>query len=281
MPTLKYRRASTAIQRHRNPEGAKGVRTMIDVQTSKKRLVPLAATFAAVYGMLRLVPFSVFIGPSGRVLTTSEFFAPLLGVVLGPYAGSLAAVVGTFVGIVITSRMNFFGLDFLTVMMNALVLGLIMRRKWIISVLLYAALLVLFFVHPSTLHFVSVATPNGRVEVPYPWLHIVAWLLLVSPLGRKSAQWISDPAASRVGCAACLLALIGTTAQNLTGNLLFASMAVPLMGMTPESLRATWLITFYVYPIERLFVVLAATTLTVVVVRALKFSRLSLGSFVR
>lgn len=254
---------------------------MIAEEISKKRLVPLAATFGAVYGMLRLVPFSVFIGPSGRVLTTSEFFAPLLGIVLGPYTGSLTAIVGTFIGILITGRMNFFGLDFLPGMMNALVLGLIVRKKWILSVLLYAVLLVLFFAHPSTLHFISIAIPNGRVEVPFPWLHIIAWLLLVSPLGKKSAQWISDPAVSRVGCAACLLALIGTTAQNLTGNLLFASLAVPLMGMTSESLRATWMVTFYVYPIERLIVVIAATTLTVAVVKALKASRLLRGRFVK
>jgi len=243
---------------------------MIAREISRGRLVPLAATFAATYGVLRSVPISVVIGGSGRVFTASEFVAPLLGIILGPYAGSLGAVVGTFLGIALTGRMNFFGLDFLPVMVNALVLGFLMRKRWQLSALLYSVLLALFFAHPSTMHFVSVPLPNGAVELPFVWLHIVVWLLLLSPLSRKSVEWISERTVSKAAGAVFLLVLIGTTAQHLTGTLLFASMAVPLMGITSQTLMAIWVGVSYVYPVERLIIVLAATLVNVAVVRGLK-----------
>ncbi|MGD0550222.1 MAG: hypothetical protein ABSA81_06715 [Candidatus Bathyarchaeia archaeon] len=223
---------------------------MIPAEISKKRVVPLAATFAAVYAILRLMPIFVMIGGSGRVFSTTEFVAPLLGIILGPYVGSVAGLIGTFLGIMLTGRMNFFGLDFLPIMMNAAVLGLLMRRKMAPALASYSALIVLFFAHPSTLHFVSMSLLGSTVSVPFIWLHILTWILLASPLSRKSIEWISGESEKKRLTAACVLSLIGTTAQHLTGTLLFASMAVPLMGMSPNALQVTWTAVFYTYPID-------------------------------
>jgi hypothetical protein len=248
---------------------------MISAEISKKRVVPFAATFAVVYGILRLTPIFAMIGGSGRVFSTTEFIAPLLGIMLGPYVGSVAAVIGTFLGIMLTGRMNFFGLDFLPSMMNALVLGVLMRRRPIIAVTLYSALIALFFVHPSTLHFVSVPVSGNIITVPFIWLHIIAWILLLSPLSMKSIDWMPGESERKRVAAACFLSLIGTTAQHLTGTLLFASMAVPLMGMAPKALVATWTAVFYTYPLERLAVILpAATVITAAVAKAVKSARL-------
>jgi len=243
---------------------------MITGMDSKKRLVPFAAVFAALYGTLRLIPISAWIGVPGRVFTASEFFGPLLGTMLGPYAGSVAAIVGTFLGIVLTGRMNFFGLDFLPIVANALVLGFLMRGKWFLSALLYSSLLILFFIDPATLHFVSVPLSAGRIDIPYIWLHIIAWLLLLSPLGRKSQEWIRSRSMSRMTAAAILMTLVGTTAQQLAGNLLVASMATPLMGISPEALLVIWATTFWVYPVERLIIVIGATVVTIAAVKALE-----------
>jgi hypothetical protein len=248
---------------------------MIPAEISKKRVVPLAATFAAVYGLLRLMPIFMMIGGSGRAFSTTEFVAPLLGIVLGPYVGSIAGVIGTFLGIMLTGRMNFFGLDFLPIMMNAAVLGLLMQRRRIPAIALYSVLIVLFFAHPSTSHLVAVSFLGRSVAIPFIWLHIITWILLVSPLSIKSVEWISGASEKKRVTAACILSLIGTTAQQLTGTLLFASMAVPLMGMTPKALEATWAAVFYTYPIERLAIILpAATVVTAAVARTLQSTRL-------
>jgi len=247
---------------------------MIGAEISKKQLVPLSATFAAVYGLLRLVPISAWLGLSGRVFTATEFVAPLLGIILGPYAGSVASVVGTFLGIALTGRMNFFGLDFLPVTTNVLVLGFLIQKKRIASVLIYSGLLVLFFALPSTLHFVLIPLPTGEVMLPFVWLHVVAWMALLSPLSKKSVEWISSASVPRAVSGACVLTLIGTTAQHLAGTLLFAGMAVPLMGMTAQALASTWVAVFYVYPIERSMIVLGSTTVTFALVRTLKAASL-------
>jgi len=248
---------------------------MIPAEISKKRVVPLAATFAAVYAILRLMPIFVMIGGSGRVFSTTEFVAPLLGIILGPYVGSVAGLIGTFLGIMLTGRMNFFGLDFLPIMMNAAVLGLLMRRKMAPALASYSALIVLFFAHPSTLHFVSMSLLGSTVSVPFIWLHILTWILLASPVSKKSIAWISGTSEKKRLTAACVLSLIGTTAQHLTGTLLFASMAVPLMGMSPNALQVTWTAVFYTYPIERLAVILpAATVVTAAVVKTVQSTRL-------
>ena len=242
---------------------------MIAGADSKKHLVPFAAMFAAVYGTLRLIPIAVWIGIPGRVFTASEFFGPLLGIILGPYAGSVAAIVGTYVGIVLTGRVNFFGLDFLPILANALVLGFLVKGKWSLSALLYSSLLILFFVDPATLHFVSIPLSSGGFDIPYAWVQIIAWLLLLSPLGRKSQGWIRSRSVPRMTVAAILMTLVGTTAQQLTGNLLFASMATPLMGISPEALGLIWATTFWVYPVERLIIVIGATVATIAAVKAL------------
>lgn len=232
---------------------------MIAGEIPRRRLVPLAATFAAVYGTLRLIPFSLWIGGFGRTFTATEFVAPLFGILLGPYVGSVAGVVGTFLAIILTGRMNFFGLDFLTVLANALVLGFLIRKRWLLSLLLYSILLALFFVHPATLHFMPITFGNGRVQVPFVWLHMVAWMILASPLGTLSVCWIYERVPWKATCGACILTIIGTTAQHLTGLILYATLAIPLMGMTPEALRGVWNASFYVYPVERSIVIFAST----------------------
>jgi hypothetical protein len=248
---------------------------MISAEISKKRLIPLAATFAAVYAILRLLPIFLMIGGSGRAFSTTEFVAPLLGIILGPAVGSVAGIIGTFVGITLTGRMNFFGLDFLPVMINALVLGLLMRRRTPLALALYSALIVLFFVDPSTLHFVSMSFLGRTVSIPFIWLHIITWILLASPLSTKSIEWITGVSEKKRVTAACVLSLIGTTAQHLTGTLLFASMAVPMMGMTPTALQGTWTAVFYTYPIERLAIILPpATVVTAAVVKTVQSTRL-------
>jgi hypothetical protein len=51
-------------------------------------------------------------------------------------------------------------------------------------------------------------------------------------------------------------------------------MAVPLMGMTPATLNATWAAVFYAYPIERLVIILPATIVTAAVVKTVQSMRL-------
>ncbi|WP_455363492.1 hypothetical protein [[Eubacterium] cellulosolvens] len=226
------------------------------------------ASFAALYGVLRLVPIFAWIGGQGRVFTASDFVVSLYGILLGPYVGSASVIVGTFLGIAFTGRTTFFGLDFVPAMMNTLTLGFLIRRKRIVSVSLFTAMLVLFFLHPYTPNFLPV--PNTSIVFPFLWLHLLAYAVLLSPLNGKAVTWVTGPSTARMIPAVLVLSLIGTMAQHLAGNLLFASMATAVMGLTPSALALSWGAIFVVYPIERGLIVGVTTIVGAAVIKALR-----------
>lgn len=230
------------------------------------------ASFAALYGVLRLVPIFAWIGGQGRVFTATEFVVCLYGILLGPYIGSASVIAGTFLGIAFTGRTTFFGLDFVPAMMNTLTLGFVMRKRRIISVSLFTVMLVLFLLHPYTPKLLPV--PNTSIVFPFLWLHLLAFAVLLSPLSGRAEAWVTGPSTARMIPAVLLLSVIGTMAQHLAGNLLFASMATTVMGLTPRALALSWVAIFLVYPVERSVIVGVTTIVGAAVIRALRASGL-------
>jgi hypothetical protein len=225
-------------------------------------------------------------------------------------------------------------LDFLPAFVVAVSLGLLVRRKWLPVVILNAALLLAYAANPLTSNFIS--TPFGTV--PYLWMHILAFIVLLSPLGRKAGQWVKDvktaPKIQRtkkyiatlaggliavvmgfvllllalsmpepfitsalktvyaaVGIAIVILAVsfmviklkvtkltigftvlafIGTMMQHLMGGILFEVVSGQIAGTIPlASYPGIWTAVFYVYPWERLALIIGAVVVGVPVTRAL------------
>ena len=65
-----------------------------------------------------------------------------------------------------------------------------MRRKWLPVVALNAGLLALFFVDPLTSIFVTI--PGTSISIPFAWMHIAAFIVLLTPLSLKAAKWIDS-----------------------------------------------------------------------------------------
>lgn len=233
----------------------------------------LTASFAALYGVLRLVPIFAWIGGQGRFFPAADFVVCLYGILLGPYVGSASVVAGTFVGIAFTGRTTFFGLDFLPAMMNTLTLGFLIRKRWIVSVSLFTAMLVLFLLHPYAPNLLPV--PHTGMVFPFLWLHLLAYAVLLSPLNGKAVAWVTGPSTARMIPAVLVLSVIGTMAQHLAGNLLFASMASTVMGLTPSALSLSWGAIFVVYPIERSVIVGVTTIVGAAVIKALRAAGLT------
>jgi hypothetical protein len=114
--------------------------------------------------------------------SVSDFLAPLYGIILGPYVGGLSIVIGTFLGMAMGKAPVFLGLDFLPAFVNAVAIGFLIKRKWAPVVVLNIILLLAFTLNPLTTLFIG--------PIPFIWLHIVAFLVLISPLGRKAGQWV-------------------------------------------------------------------------------------------
>jgi uncharacterized membrane protein len=235
------------------------------------KIIAFVSIFTALYTVLRLIPTVPMIGSSGNWFSVSDVIAPLYGIILGPYIGGLSIMIGTFLAMAMGRPVSFMLLDFLPATVAAVSLGLILKRKWMPVIALNIVLLVAFLIHPNTSIFVNVPLSGTTIPLPFAWLHIVALAILVSPLGRKAAQWVSTLTATKVAIGIAILVFIGTMMQHLMGNLLFETiMAQPIGGIPVEGYPDIWASIFFVYPVERIILVIVATIIGTPLLRILK-----------
>jgi hypothetical protein len=239
-------------------------------KTFKTRTLMLTATLAAVYAVLRIIPTFPMVGVPGARFSASDSVASLYGILLGPYTSMVCIVVGTFIGYFAGRPPVFYGLDFAPAAVNSLIVGLLIRRLRLQALTLYLLLMILFAMHPYTLLTVNVPTATGMgIPFPFFWLHLVGLIVLATPVGGYAVGNLFN---RRVGYAALsfsVISLVGTLAQHLTGNILYASIILPLLS---ESARVkAWTLVFWLYPVERLIIVAASTIIGLPVVRALAF----------
>ncbi|MCL2134394.1 MAG: hypothetical protein FWH37_02405 [Candidatus Bathyarchaeota archaeon] len=154
----------------------------INSRTTTKHIA-LITIFSALYAILRYLPLGPMIGLAGT-FSFSDALAPLIGIVLGPFAGGISVIIGTFTAAAISKPIVFFGLDFLPGFINCVAMGFLIKRKWIPIIVLYALLLGVFIVSPYSLLYVQI----GSLTIPFTWLHIVAFIVFLSPLRSKAVN---------------------------------------------------------------------------------------------
>ena len=233
------------------------------------RHVAMIAVFAALYTVLRIMQTIPMIGVEGGKFSLSDVIAPIYGIVLGPYVGGASVILGTFLAIAFGRPVTFMFLDFLPALINAVALGFLVRRKWWPVVVLYAVLLFGFLLNPLTTLFVTI----GGISIPFAWLHIAGFIVLLSPLGLKAGQWIQTLKPAKLTAGLIVLAFVGTMMQHLMGNILTeVVMGQIAHTMTPAAFNGMWTAVFFVYPWERLVLVILAVVVGIPLVRVLKTS---------
>ena len=224
----------------------------------------MAAVFAALYFVLRSLPVLPMIGISGR-FTAGDFLLTTIVLVTGLWSGVLSVLVGTIVAYPLSGT-PFLGLDFLPGVMNILITGLVLQNRRRIAAGIYTVILLVFIANPYSLLF-------GYGYVPYAWLHILGLIVLSSPIAARIPAWVKGSGSRQFGAIAAL-AFVGTMAQHLTGGLLFEFTLGLVQRSTTEVLRNIWQIIFWVYPTERLVIVLISTLISTGLLKSVK--RLSL-----
>lgn len=236
---------------------------------NRTKLIAIIAIFSALYTVLRLLQTIPMIGVEGGRFSLSDMIAPIYGVILGPYVGGASVIFGSFLAIALGRPVSFMFLDFLPAFVNCVALGFLVRRKWLPVVALNGLLLVIFMAHPLTTVFINV----GGVAIPFAWLHIVAFAVLVSPLGYKAGNWVESLKPIRLTVGLGILAFVGTMMQHLTGNILTEVVRGQIMGvMAPAAFDLMWNAVFFVYPWERLVLIILAVVVGAPLVRVLKKS---------
>ncbi|MGD0645433.1 MAG: hypothetical protein ABSA75_11060 [Candidatus Bathyarchaeia archaeon] len=205
-----------------------------------------------------------------------------MGVLLGPYLGGLSVLIGNFGAIGLGRPITFVTLpflDFLPDFVAAVSVGYLIRRQWLPVVILNASLLAVFFAEPLTSIFVTI--PGTSISIPFAWMHLAAFAVLLTPLAGKAAKWVEAATKTKqVAAGLAILSLIGTMLQHLTGNILFevafGQINPPII---PKAAWPTeWSLVVLAYPVERTILIISAVIVgTPLVLAVTKNSLLKIG----
>jgi len=226
-------------------------------RSQRTKQIALLIVFTALYVVLRNIPYSALIGGAGGFLYLSDFLVGIYGIILGPYFGGLSVIIGNFAAIGFGHHVAFLGLDFLPDLVAVVSVGFLFRRKWLPVVVLNAALLAVFVANPlSTFAIYS---------IPFVWLHLVAFAVLLSPLSRMAGKWIEKVDNKKIVFSMIIYSLIGAMIQHLVGSILYEvelNQFFVAIGQPPLIATAAypgiWTAVFFTYPLERLFLIVSA-----------------------
>lgn len=230
----------------------------------KSHQIALTAVFAAVYFVLRSIPTFQMVGVSGH-FTAGDFIITTIAMIGGLWSGTLSIIVGTILAYAINPPI-FFGLDFLPALVNASIVGLILSNHRHVARGAYVLVLAIFLASPYSLFI-------GYSYIPFAWLHMVALIILLSPLISKIPSWLARDSLRQL-VAVALLAFVGTMAQHLTGGLLYELTVGIIGGINPLSFRQFWRIVFWIYPIERALIVALSTVIAIALFGSIRRSGL-------
>lgn len=184
--------------------------------------ISLIGIFGALVAFSSLVPLSIVIGGTG-VFSLTWVMQTVTGIILGPYLGGVAALLGGLIGNLISPSM-FGPIGAILPAIAAIQAGLIVWRHWRIATLTLSSLIVLWFIALSLI-------PDGPVAWPVTIFHIVGVAILVT-LGRRLPLMIRETRNTRSAYLGWgLTAYCADVSRHMFGNiLLVAILAYPPPG---------------------------------------------------
>jgi len=226
--------------------------------------VALMSVFAALYYVLSTItPYVPIV--AGIKINLEALIASVFGLVLGPYLGALASLLGVAVAWTLPpGNMSPYGLPFLlSPPLNALVTGLVFYRKWKAGFLVFGLLIVAFLFTPP----VQPLPENLYVGIAVLWDKVIA-MLLILPCVKLTKQL-----ASLGTVPLCfMLTFIGNQVDNMWGSLAFATPVVyeGIFGMPLDAVRVAFVLSPFLYPAIRIAQAVVATIIAVPLIMALK-----------
>jgi len=196
------------------------------------------SVWAAILAASSLLPAFPIVG-TGATFNIGSALVPLAGILFGPWAGAIAAGIGSFIGQLLAPNTVLFGpLQFMISVFGAAAAGLAMQNKWIWSLAMTLGLGLIWYAFP---------TGRGAWATPFLYLIGVAAILVGWILGRK---WIASPKKSEIFAGLFCASLAGIVVTQAIGNL----WALIMFELPP----AIWFTVLPIAPIERIAFALAA-----------------------
>lgn len=221
--------------------------------------IALVICFTALYAVFASIPIFQLLGMPSRSITAAAITAPVIGVLLGPYIGTLSALLGGAIGFFTGS---FGPWNFVAGIVATLCAGLLYKGKQLWCVLVYAFFLMVFGFYPSI-------GPAWLFPLSM-WFQIVCLLVLVSPLQSMAVKKIKSGNSRSLVLSFFVISLASTLAGQISGSLTY-------MLLVPSSLGG-WLLMWQgltiVYPIERMIIALGSALIGSLLLKVLRSSNL-------
>jgi len=221
--------------------------------------VSLAASFAGLYAILSALPAFKILGGQGFI-NSSAFVEPIIGIVLGPYVGSLSVLIGRSIANLLVPSSPLGPFSPVPGVLTAFSSGMVGRGKWYVSSILLYGLVILFLVYPLN--------QTAPVFPFYVWLHVVAGLILIvsSRVSLVKSPFFKMKAGK-------LLAMLGTVffpstmTGQLSGTLVWEFLLGDGITGVWKSIGATIML---VFPIERVLITVVACLVGAALIKALE-----------
>ncbi len=217
----------------------------------KSLIISLISIFAALHVILGAIP--------GIWRSWAILIQPLEGVILGPYGGLMAALIGSILSRFVRPRtvvMFVFGLG---EPLGALVAGLTFKEKYGLVTAFYTVLLAAYFLHPL-----------GRSLPAWClWDAYIAYLLAVVLFFLKHTGYDLDKRIRLIASA-----VLGNEADVLTRIFFFIPLELyKVLGVSESALPAIWVAGAFETPVELFLTVLVITVGGVPLLAAIDGSR--------
>jgi uncharacterized membrane protein len=138
------------------------------------KAVAFTGVFAAFHATLYLI------SPAILWRNWAIYLSPIEGMVLGPWAGFIAALIGSTIGRVVLPS-PFWMFAIIAEPLSVMTAGLLTRDKWQPVIALYAVMLAAYFI-----------SPMGQSLPLWPMLDTIAAVCLVYPAGKLSKNLFSE-----------------------------------------------------------------------------------------
>jgi hypothetical protein len=218
----------------------------------------VTAVFTALYAVLGFIKISPILGLSQQGITAAAIVAPIIGILLGPYIGTLSTVLGGVIGFSIGSigpPSLFAGIA------TGFCAGMIQAKRRVVSTVTYIGLFLLFAFFPAV-------GPAWLFPLA-TWFQILGLVILISPLQRLATDDMNSENNTKKFEGFFLVCLASTLAGQIAGSLIFEALAPD-----PKALFGIWQALTIVYPIERTIIAVAATLISIPLIKALSLANM-------
>lgn len=234
--------------------------TMSGLTTHK---IALITVFSALYVVLAALPTFPVIGGGGKGIAAAVIIAPLIGLILGSYTGTLAVIIGGVIVAFAYPTAPFGPFSFFPHLAAAFCAGILRANKQVACIVIYMTLLLV-------LAFFPVVGPIWLWPLVL-WMDLVGLFVVASPLQYKAIAYLNEASSPvKLSLGVAVTCFTSTLFGHVAGNILFAAMNWPNV----DFLMGIWQETTVIYPIERLVITAVATVVGTALLKSLKTFRL-------